>query len=102
MARLKKKSRPCSLRKVYLLVHSHKDLRNRYVIWLGELHIVLAMVREIGTYVDKSEIVQSWVKSGWFSENIMHQVFSCLPMQRVLRANKNISWVVSLQNQMNH
>ena len=29
--------------KVYLLVHGHKDLRNRYVIRIGELHIVFTM-----------------------------------------------------------
>ena len=33
--------------KVYLLVHSCKDLHNRDVIRLGELHILFAMVRAI-------------------------------------------------------
>ena len=57
--------------KVYLLVHGCEDLCNRYIIRLGELHIVFAMVRAIGTYIEGSGIGQSWVKLGWFSENTM-------------------------------
>ena len=33
--------------KVYLLVFTHEDLRNCYVIRLGELHIIFTTVRAI-------------------------------------------------------
>ena len=75
--------------KIFLLVHSREDLRNRSVILLGELHIVFAMFRAIGTYIEGSGIDQSWVKSGWFSESTMHQVLNCLRMKRVLSAHEN-------------
>ena len=53
---------------VYLRVHSREDLRNRYVIRPGELHIVFAMVRAMETYIERSGIDQSWGQLGWFSE----------------------------------
>ena len=71
----KKKSLDLDLHeKVYLLVHSCKDLHNRYVIRLGELHIFFAMVGAIWAYIEGSGIDQSWVMSRWFSGNTMHQV----------------------------
>ena len=60
--------------KVYLLVHSCEDLRNHYVIRLGELHIVFAMVSSVGTNIERSRTDQSCFKLGYFSENTMHQV----------------------------
>ena len=63
--------------KLYLLVHSREDLRNRYVIRLGKLHIVFVVIRKIGTYTEGSGFEKSWFKSEWLSENTIHQVFSC-------------------------
>ena len=48
--------------RLYQLVQSCKDLYIRIYI---------------GIYIERSGIDQSWVKSGWFSENTMHQVLSC-------------------------
>ena len=75
--------------KVYLLVHGCEDLCNRYIIRLGELHFVFAMVRAIETYIEGSGIDQFWVKLGWFSENTMHQVLSCSRMKIALYAQEN-------------
>ena len=75
--------------KLYLLVHSREDLRNRYVIRLGKLLIVFVVIRKIGTYTEGSGFEKSWFKSGWLSENTIHQVFSCSWMKRALSAHEN-------------
>ena len=38
-------------------------------------------VRAIETYIERFGIYRSWVNSGWFSENIMHYVFTCLQIK---------------------
>ena len=75
--------------KVYLLVNSRDDLRDRYILRLGELHIVFAMIRAIGTYIEGSGIDQSWVKSGWFGENTVKQVLTCSHIKRALDAHES-------------
>ena len=47
------------------------------------------MVRAIGTYIEGSRIDQSWVKSGWLSENTMHQILCCSRVKRVISAYEN-------------
>ena len=73
-----------------------------YVIRLGELHIVFAMVRGIGTYIEGSEIDQSWVKSKWFSENTVHQVLSCSWTKRALSVHQDTSVTIYVLHLRGH
>lgn len=75
--------------KAYKLVHARANLRNRYVLCLGELHIVFAMIRAIGTFIDCSGIDDSWLSAEWFdSESLLRQVKDCSNMKRALATHE--------------
>ena len=75
--------------KAYKLVNSRDDLRNRYVLCLGELQIVFAEIRAIGTFIDSSGIDDAWMAAEWFdSESLLRQVKECSNMKRALAAHE--------------
>ena len=75
--------------KAYKLVNSRDDLRNKYILCLGELHIVFAQIRAIGTFIDSSGIDDAWMASEWFdSESLLRQVKERCNMKRALAANE--------------
>ena len=75
--------------KAYKLVNSRNDLRNQYVLCLGELHIVFAQIRAIGTFIDSSGIDDAWMAAEWFdSESLLRQVKECSNMKRALAAHE--------------
>jgi len=49
--------------RTYLLIHSREDLRDQFVLRLGELHIIFAHIRAIGAYIDRSGIERSWLEA---------------------------------------
>ena len=71
------------------LVRSQPDLHDRYVLRLGELHIVFAYVRAIGSFIESSGLPRLWEKSHWFGPLICTQVLSCTHMKRALIAHEN-------------
>ena len=75
--------------KAYKLVHSRPDLRNEYVLCLGELHIVFARIRAIGTFIDSSGIDDAWIGAHWFdSESLLRQVKECSNMKRAIATHE--------------
>ena len=55
--------------KAYKLVHSRRDLRDRYV------HTVFAAIRAIGTFINCSFIDDAWMAAEWFdSECLLRQI----------------------------
>ena len=75
--------------KAYKLVYSRADLRKRYVLCLGELHIVFASIRAIGTFIDSSGIDDAWMGTKWFnSESLLRQVKECSNMKRALATHE--------------
>ena len=75
--------------KAYKLVNSRNDLRNRYVLCLGELHIVFTEIRAIGTFINSSGIDDAWMAAEWFdSESLLRQVRECSNMKRALAAHE--------------
>ena len=61
--------------KAYLLVYSNSDLRSRFILCLGELHIVFAHIRAIGAYVSNSGLETAWMHANWFdSPCLLRQV----------------------------
>ena len=75
--------------KAYKLVNSRNDLRNRYVLCLGELHIIFAEIRAIGTFINSSGIDDAWMAAEWFdSESLLRQVRECSNMKRALAAHE--------------
>ena len=75
--------------RAYKLVNSRSDLRDRYVLCLGELHIVFAEIRAIGTFINSSGIDDAWMAAEWFnSESLLRQVRECSNMKRALAAHE--------------
>ena len=75
--------------KAYKLVHSRRDLRDRYVLCLGALHTVFAAIRAIGTFINCSGIDDAWMAAEWFdSECLLRQVKECTNMKRALAAHE--------------
>ena len=61
--------------KSYLLVHSRSDMRNKYILCLGELHAVFAHIRAIGNLINSSGIEDAWLEAAWYdSECVIRQI----------------------------
>ena len=70
-------------------MNTNKDLRNRYVLCLGELHDVFAYLRAIGSFVEGLGIADAWVQAGWYdSPSLVKQVLECGNMKRATRAHE--------------
>ena len=82
--------------KVYLLVNSREDLRNRYVICLGELHITFAYLRAIGTYIESSGLDDCWTRAKLFGDNTCRQVLTCARLNRALQCHESIWIAISI------
>ena len=74
--------------KAYKLINCRSYLRDRYVLCLGELHIVFAEIRAIGTFINCSGLDDAWMAADWFdSECLLRQVKECSNMKRALAAH---------------
>ena len=49
--------------KCYLLVHSRRDMRDKYILCLGELHAVFA---HIGNLINSPGIEGAWFEAAWY------------------------------------
>ena len=75
--------------RAYKLVNSRQDLRDRYILCLGELHIVFAGLRAIGTFIDSSGLDDAWINANWFdSESLLRQVKDCSNMKRAIASHE--------------
>ena len=83
--------------KAYLLVHSRKDLRDRYVLCLGELHIIFAEIRAIGKFINSSGLDDAWMGANWFdSECLLQQVKQCPNMKRAIATHEATFIAISI------
>ena len=71
--------------KCYLLVNSRNDMREQFILCLGELHAVFAHIRAIGSYISGSGIDNAWLSAGWFGSCCLaRQVIECVNMKRAI------------------
>ena len=71
--------------KAYLLVNSNSELRRHFILCLGELHIIFAHIRTIGSYVRNSGLDAAWMHANWFdSPCLLRQVLKCLNFKRAV------------------
>ena len=71
--------------KAYSLVRCDPYLRERFVLCLGELHVVFAHIRVIGNYISCSGLDNAWMAAEWFdSPCLLRQVLECLNMKRAI------------------
>ena len=71
--------------KCYLLVNSRNDMKEQFVLCLGELHAVFAHIRAIGSYIGGSGIDNAWLSAGCFDSScLVRQVIECVNMKRAI------------------
>ena len=75
--------------KCYMLVNSREDMRDKYILRLGELHAVFAYIRAIGALIVCSGMEDAWLEAEWFdSESVIRQVLECKHMKRAVEAHE--------------
>ena len=55
--------------KCYLLVRTNTALKDKFILFLGELHVAFAHVRAIGTFTNGSGLEKAWQVAGWFNNS---------------------------------
>ena len=75
--------------KIYLLVNSNSEIRDKYILCLGELHAVFAHIRTIGNLITLSGLGEAWKGAGWFDGlPVIRQILECKHMRRALEAHE--------------
>ena len=74
--------------RAYLLIHSRDDLREKFVLRLGELHVIFAQLRAIGTYIDQSGIEKSWLQGDCIGSGTVDQILNCSHMKRAIHMHE--------------
>ena len=75
--------------KAYQLVNSDDTMKNHHILCLGELHIVFAHIRAIGSFINSSGIEDAWTAACWYdSQCVVRQVLKCCNMKRALEAQE--------------
>ena len=65
---------------------SRNDM-NDIILRPGELHIVMAMLRSIGKYIEDSGIDQCWIESGLYGPNTVKQILNGNHVKRGIKAH---------------
>ena len=71
-----------------MLVQSKEELRNRFILRLGELHAVFAHLRAIGNFIADSGIDDMWVAADIYGPNFVKQIINCSHMKRAVAAHE--------------
>ena len=66
------------------LRNSRDDLRDKFILRLGELHIVFAQCRAIGAFIENTGVDDAWIRSEVVGPNTVKQVLTCSHMKRAL------------------
>ena len=75
--------------KAYQLINSDDTIKNHYILCLGELHIVFAHIKAIGSFINSSGIEDAWTAACWYdSQCVVRQVLECCNMKRALEAHE--------------
>ena len=68
----------------YLLLHTRGDLKNKFILRLGELHIIFAHLRTIG----QCGIARCWLEADCMGSVTVEQVLNCGHMKRAVNIHK--------------
>ena len=75
--------------KVFKLVNSRDGLRGKFILRVGELHVVFAHLRGIGKFILESGSDEAWLQAGWFdSISAVKQIIDCKHMKRAVDAHE--------------
>ena len=73
--------------KVVQLLDVRPDLKRTVVPRLGELHVVMAALRALGTSIENSGIDDAWIEAGVYGAATTRQILRCTHHKRSLRAH---------------
>ena len=68
-------------------LRERKEIRDQFIFRLGELHIVFAMLKVIGKYIDQSGIDRLFIETGIYGENTLKQIINGKHMKRGVEAH---------------
>ena len=69
------------------LEFARDDCQNNWIIRPGELHIVMALLRTIGAYIDHSCLDEIWLESGIYSSTTIKQIIEGKNVKRAMKAH---------------
>ena len=73
--------------KAVQLVDTRPDLKNTVFVRLGELHVVMAALRALGTSIENSGIDDSWIEADVYGSATTRQILKCTHYKRSLTAH---------------
>jgi hypothetical protein len=73
--------------KVVKLLDDRPDLKRTVVPRLGELHVVMAALRALGTSMENSGIDDAWIEADVYGSATTRQILKCTHYKRALRAH---------------
>ena len=78
--------------KALRLIDSRAELKNRFVLRLGELHVAMAVIRAIGSSIEGSGLDDLWVESGVYGPNTVRQILNCTHYRRAVLHTPLPTW----------
>ena len=70
------------------LCEGHRELRGKYILRLGELHVVFAHLRAIGHFIGNSGIDDIWIETEVFGPNHIKSILACTHMKRAVTVHE--------------
>lgn len=75
--------------KALQVVQSNNELCNKFNLRLGELHILMAHLRGIGSYIEFSGIENIWIESNVYGPATTRSIISCTHLRRAFQAHED-------------
>ena len=75
--------------KILQLVYSDVNLKEKFILRLGELHISMAHFRGIGNYMSSSGIENIWIESGVYGPATTRSIIRCTHYKRTFQAHED-------------
>ena len=77
--------------KVVQLLDSRPDLQGQFVPRMGELYVVMAGLRALGTSIENSGIDDAWIEADVYGSSTTRQILKCKHYKRSLRAHAYVA-----------
>ena len=73
--------------KIVKLIDSRPDLKSQFIPRLGELHVVMAALRALGSSIENSGIDEAWIEADVYGPTTTRQILKCTHYKRSLCAH---------------
>ena len=82
--------------KILQLVYADVNLKDKFILRLGELPISMAHFRVIGNYISSSGIESIWIESGVYGPATTGSILQCTHYKRTFQAHEDTLIAFSL------